>query len=98
MDNWTMDNIALLRSDHADCSVRLGLQMIKAINTVKELYPEADLAMRIGEILVIIALVIYVLCWCGVCLFVTFRHYPFVSTGLAVTIGENLVMIGDNWW
>ena len=49
-----MDNIALLRSDHADCSVRLGLQMIKAINTVKELYPEADLAMRIGEILEII--------------------------------------------
>ena len=54
MNNWTMDNIALLRSDHADCSVRLGLQMIKAINTVKELYPEADLAMRIGEILEII--------------------------------------------
>ena len=57
-----MDNIALLRSDHADCSVRLGLQMIKAINTVAELYPEADLAMRIGEILEIIALVIYILC------------------------------------
>ena len=49
-----MDNIALLRSDHADCSVRLGLQMIKAINTVKELYPEADLAMRISEILMLI--------------------------------------------
>lgn len=36
------------RLDHADCCVGLGLQMIKAINTVKELYPEADLAMRIG--------------------------------------------------
>ena len=32
--------------------MRLGLQMIKAINTVAELYPEADLAMRIGEILI----------------------------------------------
>ena len=44
-------DLKILRSDHADCSVRLGLQMIKAINTVKELYPEADLAMRIGELL-----------------------------------------------
>ena len=37
------------RLDHADCCVGLGLQMIKAINTVKELYPEADIAMRIGQ-------------------------------------------------
>ena len=33
--------------------MRLGLQMIKAINTVKELYPEADLAMRIGRTMTI---------------------------------------------
>ena len=48
------------RSDHADCSVRLGLQMIKAINTVKEKYPEADLAMRIGRMMVMVMLVLMV--------------------------------------
>ena len=37
-----------------------GLQGIQ--EPLKELYPEADLAMRIGEILEIIALVIYILC------------------------------------
>jgi hypothetical protein len=29
--------------------VKLGLQMIVAIQTVKSLYPQADLAMRIGK-------------------------------------------------
>ena len=45
---YCVAGLPVARLDHADCCVRLGLQMIKAINTVKEMYPEADLAMRIG--------------------------------------------------
>ena len=37
------------RVDHADCCVKLGLEMIVAIDLVKEFYPNADLAMRIGK-------------------------------------------------
>ena len=32
--------------------------MIKAINTVKEKYPEADLAMRIGRMMVMVVLML----------------------------------------
>ena len=35
--------------------------MIKAINTVKEKYPEADLAMRIGRMMVMVMLVLMVM-------------------------------------
>ena len=45
---YCVAGLPVARLDHADCCVGLGLQMIKAINTVKELYPEADQAMRIG--------------------------------------------------
>ena len=64
------------RSDHADCSVRLGLQMIKAINTVKEKYPEADLAMRIGRMMVMVMLVLMVMVMLMGRIFVSL-HYDF---------------------
>ena len=35
--------------------------MIKAINTVKEKYPEADLAMRIGRMMVMLVLMVKVM-------------------------------------
>ena len=48
---YCVAGLPMARLDHADCCVRLGLQIIKAINTVKEMYPEADLAMRIGKVI-----------------------------------------------
>ena len=46
---YCVAGLPVARTDHADCCVRLGLQMIKAIKNVKEKYPEANLAMRIGK-------------------------------------------------
>ena len=42
-------DLLLLRPDHADCCVELGLQMTVAIDMVKQMYPKANLAMRIGK-------------------------------------------------
>ena len=46
---YCVSGLPIAREDHADCCVRLGMQMIKAIETVKETYPDANLAMRIGK-------------------------------------------------
>ena len=46
---YCVAGLPVARLDHADCCVRLGHKIIKAINNVKEKYPEANLAMRIGK-------------------------------------------------
>ena len=49
--------------------------MIKAINTVKEKYPEADLAMRIGRMMVMVVLMLMMM----VMLMVMVMGWIFVS-------------------
>ena len=54
--------------------------MIKAINTVKEKYPEADLAMRIGRMMVMVMLVLMLMLmgWGGclfLCIMIFDPHY-----------------------
>ena len=53
--------------------------MIKAINTVKEKYPEADLAMRIGRMMVMVMLVLMLMVMLMGRIFVSL-HYDFLST------------------
>ena len=50
--------------------------MIKAINTVKEKYPEADLAMRIGRMMVMVMLVLMLMVMLMGRIFVSL-HYDF---------------------
>ena len=53
--------------------------MIKAINTVKEKYPEADLAMRIGRMMVMVMLMLMVMVMVMLMLVLMVMGWIFVS-------------------
>ena len=68
----------------------MRMMMIKAINTVKELYPEADLAMRIGSLIMIITMMMVMMMMIKA-IYTAKELYP--EAGLAMRIDHLMMMV-----